>query len=98
MVTRLEHWSLSKNGSGNIYTAPELKPVTLSGIVYNHPVKADGTQVDTSALKDLVFEGGCGKATTLNRIYELGEMAEGYKDFRQAKGLRVDTVRFVSDS
>lgn len=96
---RLEDWSLSKGGGGSggsIYTAPELRPVTLSGVVYNHPVKPDGAEVGTSALRSLSFENGAGVACTANRAYILGRMAKDYKDYRREKGLSVSNVSFAA--
>lgn len=98
---RLEDWSLTRGGNGSagsIYTAPELRPVALSGIVFNHPVKQDGDEVGTSQLRSLVFENGVGMACTANRVYALGKMAKDYEEFRRGKGLSVLSVSFAASS
>tara|TARA_B100000405_G_scaffold296620_3_gene251721 strand:- start:675 stop:1061 length:387 start_codon:yes stop_codon:yes gene_type:complete len=96
---RLEDWSLTRGGNGSagsIYTAPELRPVALSGTVFNHPVKQDGDEVGTSQLRSLVFENGVGMACTANRVYVLGKMAKDYETFRRGKGLSVLSVSFAA--
>jgi hypothetical protein len=73
----IKNWAVVS--SGNQYSAPETTFQFLRGNVFGHPNYPDNSQVDTSRLVFLDVENGV--ATTLSRVYRLGNMADEYATY-----------------
>jgi len=71
---RLELWSMR----GDPYTAPELNPMRLQGVVYGHSRKPDGKRVTTSHI--VAVQGRCVK-TNSGTVYRLGTVEPAYRAF-----------------
>jgi hypothetical protein len=70
---RIENWSIVL--SGDPYTAPELRASRLVGKVFGHPDFPDGSEITSSAIKEL--RGGI--VRTANRDYVLGWCSPQYR-------------------
>ena len=74
---KIRHWSVVGDNS-NPYNPPELRTAHLQGNVYGHPRFPDGTQVRTSAIKDVkkrtVF-------TQSGSKYVLGNISSRYREW-----------------
>jgi hypothetical protein len=76
-MIKLENWSLG-NAPDDMYYAPEVRKVRLSGDVYNHPRFEDGKKVTTSSVKEV---NGKVITTSSGSVYELGEPEKEYLDY-----------------
>lgn len=74
-MIRMENWALAFIGVWDGFTAPELRPVGLSGTVFNDPRRADGTPITTSQITSVDDDV---VTTASGRRYQLGEVDPAY--------------------
>lgn len=85
-MIRLDGWAVVPCG-GNRYTAPELLPRALTGIVFGHPGHQDGKHVTTSQIVAVY------KRTVTTRsgtTYRLGPIDRRYRAFLRKQGIPFD--------
>lgn len=84
---RLEQWCLRVR-TRDRFKAPELRPApSLSGLVFGHPLRADGEKVTTSAI---VRAEGHRVETASGHVYELGEADPAYLAHMSTIGVDID--------
>jgi len=83
----INFWSVGRN-VGDAYMAPERLPEVLTGEVFGHPRKKNGTRVITSAIVDIPEPGLV--RTRSGTLYKLGEPALEYIKYLRDIGYSFD--------
>ena len=77
----IQNWQVVVNFT--LYTAPELRTVSLKGEVYGHPHKPDGKTVRTSSIQSTSGR----RVLTRNTAYRLGRISPGYRKWLKEEGI-----------
>lgn len=85
MPVIIRNWSVVYRG--DCYQAPEIRPRGLSGTVFNHPKKSDGTEVLTS---EIVAVNGRSVFTRTGTEYYLESPDPDYVQEIRALGYTLD--------
>lgn len=84
---RIDNWRTVQ--LADIFTAPELSPIGLSGTVAAgfHPIKPAGGDITTS---EVVTTAGRLVTTRSGTVYRLGRVERGFRKWLRELGLRFD--------
>lgn len=79
---------------GDGYDPPEVAGVILTGTVFGHPRKPDGTNVSTSRIVGI---DGHRIETESGTVYQLGTPLPAYLDYLRNKGIPFDPENPIRD-
>jgi hypothetical protein len=96
-MPKLEEWSIYSDDS-NPFQAPELRPMRMSGTVYDRDGFEDETRITTSSLQKIDLINNI--VETRNTVYELGNPSAKYVKWLEDNGKKLEdynTVQVTED-
>lgn len=88
-MARIEEWAVGYS-SKLAYAAPECRPATLTGLVFNHPRLPDGMRTRTTRI---VSASGRCVLTASGTTYLLGKPSPEYIEYLRAQGKTLDEMQ-----
>lgn len=88
-MARLEDWAVGCS-SKLAYVAPECRPTTLTGQVFNHPRKPDGMRIRTTRI---MSASGRVVLTESGTTYLLGRPSAEYVEYLAKQGRTLDEAQ-----
>ncbi len=92
MPVLLENWSVGV--FSNVYQAPEMRSSYLTGTVYGHPRKKDGTEIDTTPIAAV---NGLLVTTRTGTVYQLGAPNPEYLSWLKENNIPFDPAEPIKE-